>query len=146
MAILFYSKTPDYAWLSNFSEHSFVLDDLRWPSVEHFYQAQKQTDADICEQIRKAESPLQALKMGRNKSHPLKTEWPEIKEAVMQRAIHAKFEQNREIRELLLATGNEELNHLSRTDSFWGQNEAGEGENRLGLLIMALRKELQASL
>jgi N-glycosidase YbiA len=41
MAIWCYSKTPGYEWLSNFADCRFTLDGVRWPSIEHYYQAQK---------------------------------------------------------------------------------------------------------
>jgi hypothetical protein len=52
MAIWFYSKSPEYGWLSNFSEHAFTLDGVRWPSVEHFYQEQKYVGTAAADRIR----------------------------------------------------------------------------------------------
>ena len=63
MAIWFYSKSLEYGWLSNFSEHGFVLDGVRWPSVEHYYQAQKSSDPDYRAAIRAASSPGTAKRL-----------------------------------------------------------------------------------
>lgn len=62
----------------------------------------------------------------------------------MSHAILAKFEQNRNLRELLLATGDEELIHESNSDLFWGRNKDGTGDNRLGVILMDIREALRS--
>jgi ribA/ribD-fused uncharacterized protein len=143
MPIHFYSKTPEYSWLSNFSEHGFKLDGVHWPSVEHFYQAQKYAGTDAAERIRQADSPLNARKAGQDRSLILRSDWDDIKTVVMRRAIEAKFEQNRRLREQLLGTGDEELIHESKSDLFWGRSQDGIGDNRLGAIIMEVRQFLR---
>lgn len=143
MAILFYSKCAEYSWLSNFSEHKFTLDGLRWLSVEHFYQAQKFLGTKTFEQIRRSATPLKARKIGQNRSLVIGSDWHQVKEEVMKRAIRAKFEQNKRLRSQLLATGEEELIHYSSRDLFWGRNEEGIGDNRLGEIIMEIRQKLR---
>jgi ribA/ribD-fused uncharacterized protein len=145
MAIWFNSKSPEYRWLSNFSEHPFVLDGLRWPSVEHYYQAQKYAGTEAAERIRRAESPLKARKAGQDRSLSPRADWDGSKEQVMRGAVRAKFEQHRRLRELLLATEDEELIHQSGSDLFWGRNAEGLGENRLGSILMEVRQELRGS-
>ena len=41
MAIEFYSTKDAYGAFSNFSAHPFDLDGKRWPTSEHYFQAQK---------------------------------------------------------------------------------------------------------
>jgi ribA/ribD-fused uncharacterized protein len=143
MSIWFYSKSPEHGWLSNFSEHGFTLDGVRWPSVEHFYQAQKYVGTEAAERIRQADSAPIARKIGQDRSLHPRADWDSVKEEVMRRAIWAKFEQNRQLRELLLATGDEELVHESRSDRFWGRNRDGAGENRLGAILIEVRQSLR---
>lgn len=142
MPILFYSKSPQYPWLSNFSPHKFKLEGWRWSSVEHYYQAQKFLNTDTFEQIRNAVTPLKARKIAQNRSLVPRSDWLEIREKVMCKAVYAKFEQNRKLAQSLLATAPEILIHRSSKDLFWGQNEAGIGSNRLGEILMEVRRQL----
>ena len=109
MAIHFYSKTDAYSWLSNFSPHGFELDGKHWPTVEHFFQAAKFFDTDNAwaEMIRQAATPSAAKTMGRSREHPLRPDWERVKDDVMRLAVRAKFETHVELREQLLATGDE---------------------------------------
>jgi N-glycosidase YbiA len=141
--IHFSSKTADFAWLSNFSPDPFTIEGVRWPSVEHFYQAQKYESSEIAERIRLAETPLKARKAGQDRSLAPRADWQSIKEDIMRIAVMNKFAQNRRIREQLLATGDEELFHISNSDSYWGRSSDGEGDNRLGQILMDVRTTLR---
>lgn len=144
-AITFSSKSADYGWLSNFSGHGFLMDGVRRGSVEHFYQAQKHAGTPAAERIRLAESALKARKIGQDRSLVPRHDWGEVKDGVMRRALLAKFEQNRRIREQLLETGDDELVHSSSSDHYWGRDEDGLGDNRLGEILMEVRNELRAT-
>jgi ribA/ribD-fused uncharacterized protein len=139
MPIWFYSKVPEYSWLSNLSEHGFELDGERWRSVEHYYQAAKYSDLAIRERIRLADSPARARKLGQDRSLTVRADWEQVKGDVMARAVRAKFEQNTRLRNQLLATGVEELRHESNHDLYWGCTRDGRGKNRLGVILMDLR-------
>ncbi|MCB1204519.1 MAG: NADAR family protein [Verrucomicrobiae bacterium] len=144
MEIRFYSKSPDYAWLSNFAEHGgFSLGGRAWRSVEHFYQAQKFEDSEMQRRIQAAETPLKARKIASNREMSPRADWEAIKEGVMKEGLRAKFGQNRRLRKLLLDTGEAQLVHVSSSDLFWGRNEAEEGQNRLGELLAEVREELR---
>jgi hypothetical protein len=145
MAIWFYSKNPEYGWLSNFSEHGFTLDGVRWASVEHFYQAQKYAGTEAAERIRRTDSPAKARKTGQDRSLRPRADWDAVKVDVMRQAVQAKFAQNRQARELLLATADEELIHESKSDAFWGKSRDGIGDNRLGASIMEVRQALRGA-
>lgn len=120
-----------------------MLDNLRWSSVEHYYQAQKFPQTDICDRIRNAATSLQARKIARNRSLLPRSDWSEIKELVMIKGVSAKFEQNRKLLKSLVATKTEILIHHSSQDLFWGQNDEGVGDNRLGQILMEVRQRLQ---
>ena len=64
--ILFWSRCPEWGWLSNFAAAGFAgPGGALWPSVEHWYQAGKTRDPDAAERIRRAATPRAALRLGR---------------------------------------------------------------------------------
>lgn len=143
MPIRFYSKSQNYFWLSNFSKHGFVLQDKFWPTVEHFFQAQKFPGHDLEEEIRLARTPAIAKRLGRSRSVQLRKDWEKVKEGIMKEALHAKFTSHQDLAEMLLETGNETLIEAAPNDYYWGCGETGTGRNRLGVLLMEIRKELR---
>lgn len=66
----------------------------------------------------------------------------DIKLQVMEKALRLKF-QNPELRKKLIATGDKELVEGNPWgDRYWGVCN-GSGKNKLGKLLMKIRKELQ---
>lgn len=143
MPVIFHSKSPDYAWLTNFSEDAFTLIGVRWASVEHYYQAQKYAGTGTARRIREAESPLKARKAGQDRSPYPRSDWETVKKEVTRKAAGAKFRQNPMLRDQLLATGDEELIDESRRDLFRGRNADGDGENGMGEILMEIRQQLR---
>ena len=109
MTIRFFSKSETHREFSNFAPFPIDLDGKRWPSVEHYYQAQKFADPELQQKIRKAEKPAIAKSLADKHKAAIRPDWDEVKEAAMERAVRRKFELYTELRALLLATGEEEL-------------------------------------
>jgi N-glycosidase YbiA len=144
MAIRFYRTNEiPYGVFSNFSKHGFSLDGDYWPTVEHYYQAQKFVEISHVEDVRRAETAFIARQIGNDRSHPLRADWDDIREEVMWRAICRKFEEHTELRDILLSTDDQELVEASPYDSFWGEGPRGDGENRFGKQLMRLREMLR---
>jgi ribA/ribD-fused uncharacterized protein len=122
------------------------LNGRTWPTTEHYFQAQKFTGTEHEQTIRKAKSPMTAAHLGRSRKFPLRRDWESVKEDIMRQALRAKFTQHPELRELLLATGDAKLVEHTNNDRYWGDGGDGSGRNRLGLLLMELRAQLQAEL
>ena len=144
MTIRFYrtSETP-YGCFSNFSAHPLMLDGVRWPTSEHYFQAQKFADTLYVEDIRKEASPAIAARMGRSRTHPIRADWEQVKDDAMRRAVYAKFAQHANIRAVLFSTGDEEIIEDAPNDYYWGCGASGTGKNMLGIILMETRAALR---
>ncbi|MEA5552116.1 NADAR family protein [Anabaena cylindrica UHCC 0172] len=143
MTIYFYNTRDQYGCFSNFSSHGFILDDLYWFTSEHYFQAQKFIGTPHLEQIRLVKTPKDAAKMGRERTRPLRSDWEQVKDNIMRKALLCKFSSHADIREILLATGNEELVENSPIDYYWGCGSDGSGKNMLGIILMEVRETIQ---
>lgn len=142
--INFYSTAGEYGCFSNFSRHAITLKGKRWPTSEHYFQAQKFAGTEHEEAVRLAKRPMDAASMGRSRKLPLRRDWESVKERVMMEALRAKFAQHDELKVILLGTGEAILVEHTVNDSYWGDGGDGSGKNRLGRLLMQLRDELRA--
>ena len=130
-----------YRFLSNFADSPFVYNGLKYPTVEHAFQALKTDDLNEHEKIRFAPTPAEAKNMGRK--IVMKVGWEDIKIGVMLNLVREKFKQNDDLRMKLFDTGDEELQEGNWWgDKFWGICE-GEGENHLGKILMIVREEFK---
>lgn len=136
----------EYAFLSNFYESPFEEEGILYPTVEHYFQAMKSKDIEGRKKIAAAPTPGKAKRLGR--TIELRKDWEEIKVDVMKFGLTEKF-RIPELREKLLATGNEELIE----GNFWCDNTWGNcvcekcqnisGRNMLGMLLMELRTKIR---
>lgn len=141
--ILFLKITEPYGCFSNFSKHPIVIDGITWSTTEHYYQAQKYEDPILQERVRNAVSPWVAAQIGRDPSLPLRKDWEQIKESVMEQALWFKVRQHKDVRDTLLSTGNNEIVEHTPRDAYWADGGDGSGKNRLGVLWMKIREELK---
>ncbi|WP_438029213.1 NADAR family protein [Sorangium sp. So ce233] len=144
MVISFYVPRDEYGCFSNFSRHGFEVDGRYWPTVEHYFQAQKFAGTEHEERVRLAATPRLAKEMGRDRRLPLRSDWESVKDDVMRRAVLRKFETHADIREILLATGDEEIVENSPSDYYWGCGAEGVGRNMLGKILMETRALLRS--
>jgi N-glycosidase YbiA len=143
MTIFFYSSHEEpYGCFSNFSRHGIEMDGIWWPTVEHYFQAQKFAGHPYGEQIQRAFTPKHAAEMGRNRKLPLRSDWEEVKDGIMLNALIRKFEMHQDLRTLLLDTKEEAIVENSPSDYYWGCGADGSGQNTLGKLLMQVRSLL----
>ena len=83
-----------------------------------------------------------AARLGRSRKVKLRRDWESVKDAVMRRAVLAKFEQHDDIRGVLLGTGDEPLVEATTGDHYWGIGTRGTGRNRLGQILAEVRTTL----
>lgn len=141
----FYSVGDEYGAFSNFAPYPITLDGKRWPTSEHYFQAQKFEDEAHRQTIRKANSPMLAARLGRDRKQKLRRDWETVKVAVMRVAVLAKFTQHDELRTLLLSSGDAKLVEHTENDDYWGDDGDGSGKNWLGHILMEVRETLQLS-
>jgi ribA/ribD-fused uncharacterized protein len=141
--LYFYTKTMPYWGLSNFSPPGFEADGTFWPTVEHFFQAQKFADPDIQGRIRRALTPKEARLLGQSRAFPVRNDWVEVRESIMLRGLRLKY-RGPAARALLLSTEDRLLVESSPFDYFWAAGQDGSGQNRLGHLLMQVRHELRS--
>ena len=141
--IKFYTVPGNYGKFSNFAPYPIVLDGLTWPTSEHYFQAQKIDDEAYQKKILKEPSPMKAAKFARE-INVIKSNWDEIRDNIMYKAVLAKFTQHPELKELLLSTNDSILIEHTQNDSYWGDGGDGSGENMLGKILMRVRDEIKA--
>lgn len=131
----------EYRFLSNF--WYFHAGDNRRTTVEHHYQAAKTRTIKEYEYILNSPSPAEAKRRGRKVS--IREDWEEIKFKHMLELLRWKFTSDRELGELLLNTGHQELQEGNTWgDTIWGVDlKTGKGENNLGKMLMQVRHELK---
>lgn len=143
------SFTDEYRWLSNFwnapikiavAEHGGII--VTAATNEHIYQAMKCKYYTDFAMILRLPTPGRAKRAG--KFIPLREDWEAIKENTMYQINSAKYAQHHDLAQRLLATGDQELIEGNTWgDHYWGVCN-GKGANRLGKILMRIRKELAA--
>lgn len=139
----FYSVKNLYGEFSNFALFPIVLEDVIWPSSEHYYQAHKFLDYALQEKVRAAETPYLAAQIGRDPTLPMREDWDDVKDQVMLVALHAKFNQYVILQELLLSTNASHLYEHTKNDCYWADCGDHSGKNILGQELMQIRNELK---
>ncbi|EOC5727107.1 DUF1768 domain-containing protein [Cronobacter turicensis] len=140
--IYFYRVNEPYGVFSNFHSTGFSVSEIWWPTVEHYFQAQKFHDEILRGKIRSLTSPMEAAKVGRSRNYPLREDWELIKDDVMRFAVLKKFSQNDEAKNILLSTGGAELIEHTKNDRYWADGGDGTGKNMLGKILMETRSVL----
>lgn len=161
--IKFFGIRGDHGFLSNFARFEIDYDSRKWPTSEHAYQAMKSVDPEVQEKIRLAPTAFDAKTMG--KSCDKRMDWDALfgepslrqrfedswgcavertKDHFMMSILIEKFTQNTDLRNALRATDDAWLIENSPTDYYWGCGATGAGENKLGRILMFVRKHLPA--
>lgn len=154
---MFYDQKAAYYEFSNFYlKAPIVYKGKKYSTTEHAFQAAKFDDDEYKELIRTAKTPNMARIYGLQKTAggyawrtamnekiksyqhiPIKTNWNEIRDGIMQELVDAKFSQHKKLGRLLLKTMNKRIVEDSK-DPHWGR----EG-NALGLILENTREKLK---
>ena len=85
--INFYRTGDPFGEFSNFAAYPIKLKGVEWPTTEHYFQAQKFVGTPHEEEVRQADSPMTAAKMGREHFRPLRPDWETVIKAVVDFAL-----------------------------------------------------------
>jgi len=132
----------EYFFLSNFYPSPVTYLGLTYKNNEAAFQAQKCITEE--EKIAFTEyEAAQAKGVGRRVA--LRPDWESVKLSLMEEIVYAKFSQNEQLKQMLLATKEAVLKEGNTwNDVFWGVSlKTGRGENNLGKILMRVREKLR---
>lgn len=130
----------EYRFLSNFYDSKIDYQGLTYLNAEAAFQSMKSEGKHLRKHFTNL-NPSEAKRCGRGLA--LRKDWEEVKTKIMYEVVKAKFTQNEDLKEKLLATGTAKLEEGNTWgDRIWGTVD-GKGENRLGHILMKIRAELK---
>lgn len=153
----FWNDDEENGVFSNWYRSPFVADDFEYSHVEQYMMAQKAKlfhDAETYTKILKTDKAGKCKKLGR-KVKPFDSEkWDAVRYEIVKAGNRAKYEQNPELKEALLKTGESILAEASPKDMIWGigldrktaaQTDPKEwpGQNLMGKILTELREEFR---
>lgn len=136
--------------LSNMAPAYFLYKDILFNSSEQCFQYSKavfENEDDLANEILILSDAYECKRKGAEVE--ISEEWMSKRDEIMSNIIREKFTQNDDMLTTLLNTGSSTL-YEATTDHYWGigstlfskatYQETSKGQNRLGLLLMELRK------
>jgi len=160
--ILFHGPGEDkgeYRSFSNEAEYPIQINDVKYPSVEHYYQAQKAEtfkDSEIKDKIMATPSAKAVKALGKKVKNFVKEIWDDQRDSIMIRGVRAKFVQHPELQKKLLETESKQIGEADARNSYWGIGTSMDteksadpskwkGQNKMGKILMTLRDEFKLS-
>jgi ribA/ribD-fused uncharacterized protein len=151
----FWLDNEKYGEFSNWFVRPFVIDDFKYFCVEQYMMAQKAKlfhDAENYTKILRANTAKGCKWLGKQVTLFDAKAWDAVKYDVVKAGNRAKYEQNPDLKEILLSTGDSIMAEASPKDYVWGiamdaktaaKTDPAEwpGENLLGRILMELREE-----
>ncbi len=152
MKIVFNTVKGKYGWLGNMAPFPIRYQNQIWRTSEALFQAMRFEDKTVREMIRNEKSPMAAKMKAKKMKHLMVVEpMSDFDLENMGKCVRLKFEQHPELVEALVKTGNEIIiedigNRNGERHLFWGAKKISEtefeGKNRMGEILMELRKEM----
>lgn len=129
-----------YYFLSNFYNAKVNWEGITYLNNESAFQSAKVLDKEVRLKFANLD-PSSGKRKGRHVQ--LRYDWEKIKFDIMYQIVKCKFEQNLDLKEKLIATGDEHLEEGNTwNDKIWGTVN-GKGQNNLGKILMRVREELK---
>ena len=119
----FYAPDQENGYLSNWNSCSFQYGRYTYSSAEQFMMAQKAAlfhDYGVFFKILDTHDQSTIKKLGKQVSNYDDAVWSRLRGPMMRRGLRAKFQQNPDLMEKLLSTGNIVLAECAPRDKIWG--------------------------
>ena len=155
--ILFHDPTGPNGYLSNWYMSPFEINGKIYCCAEQYMMEQKAllfSDVEQAVRIMETKDPAEMQRLGRGISGFEEAAWNDCKGEIVAQALLAKFSQNRELGDALLATGESRIVECSRSDEVWGigrgiddplvaEPASWRGSNLLGAVLETVRYHLR---
>ncbi|MGB8467652.1 MAG: NADAR family protein [Candidatus Babeliales bacterium] len=143
--LLFYNSNQPFYEFTNFhAGYPVTIDNSKWPTTEHYYQAMKFADARLQNQIKQIIMAHDAFDFAQRHKKDIRSDWQQKSLAYMMNAVKNKFYQHQQLADMLVATYPQVLvENALKNDSFYGAGADGKGENHLGKILMKVRAALR---
>lgn len=140
-----FSRFDEASFLSTVSGHPFELEDYRWSTAEHYYQAHKFEGMGYMREVLAATTGHEAFKCGNKRFKRKVSGWKDRRRVWMTRALYRITVEYPSIKQSLLETNDALLIETSLYDHYWGIGRDQRGENTLGKVWMDIRQKVKLS-
>ena len=154
--ICFHNPDEENSWFSNWYLSDFEYEGIKFSSLEQYMMYKKAEvfgDEKTAKKILNTDDPGKIKSLGREVENYNNTVWNGLRQIIVYEGLYAKFSQNEELKEKLLATGEDILAEASGTDTIWGiglsmtdenrfHMDKWEGQNLLGFALMEVRNRI----
>lgn len=154
--ICFHKPEEENGFLSNWYLSDFSIDGISYSSMEQYMMYMKAktfNDESIANQILQTNDVATIKAYGRSVSNYVDSIWAGIRQMIIYKGLLEKFGQNEDLKEKLLATGENYLAECAVSDRVWGIGlsmkdpdrlyvDKWKGQNLLGFALMIVRNDL----